>query len=309
MKTVTMFVIISILLMCIFICYLQLRRVKGPPMLIAIVAIFKNEQNYLQEWLDWHISQGIDHFYLYSNDVNIQNYPYLRDRRYAKYITLIEWTNKVNTKEGFSVQKQAYTHCIQNYKNQCQYLMMLDVDEFLVPVGDYINKTVVDVIDDLVVSKVTSAIKIPRYNYGSNGHKSMPRGGVMINYSKREKICSSYKTMTNTDFLAMDKAVYGVHEFPLIDNIDGKIYNNYFSYAKTGFPNGCKDFVGKVKNELPLVIKHYYTKSRSEYLDRCKLWKDGGVNNVNYRNNCEEKFYENDVNEVDDDVYGSDVFA
>ncbi|MBR0260666.1 MAG: glycosyltransferase family 2 protein [Selenomonadaceae bacterium] len=35
---------------------------------LAIVAILKNEGRYLKEWLDYHLSAGVDHFYLYDND-------------------------------------------------------------------------------------------------------------------------------------------------------------------------------------------------------------------------------------------------
>jgi hypothetical protein len=61
---------------------------------LTIMAIFKNEQDYMLEWLDHHINQGFDHFYLYCNDPNLSKYPYLNDKKYEKYITLIPWTDK-----------------------------------------------------------------------------------------------------------------------------------------------------------------------------------------------------------------------
>ena len=44
---------------------------------IAIMTIFKNEQDYMEEWLDHHINQGIEHIFMYCNDPNITNYSYL----------------------------------------------------------------------------------------------------------------------------------------------------------------------------------------------------------------------------------------
>ena len=35
---------------------------------LAIAAIFKNETPYLEEWLEYHLLVGFDHFYLYDND-------------------------------------------------------------------------------------------------------------------------------------------------------------------------------------------------------------------------------------------------
>ena len=35
---------------------------------LAVVAIFKNEGRYLDEWLAYHLLAGVEHFYLYNND-------------------------------------------------------------------------------------------------------------------------------------------------------------------------------------------------------------------------------------------------
>ena len=44
---------------------------------LSIMAIFKNEELYLEEWLQYHIKEGINHFYLYSNDKNMEKYNFL----------------------------------------------------------------------------------------------------------------------------------------------------------------------------------------------------------------------------------------
>jgi hypothetical protein len=253
---------------------------------LCIMAIFKNEQDYMKEWLDYHIDQGFDHFYLYCNDLQINNYVYLNN--YKEYITLIEWTTEKNDING-TIQRKAYTDCIKTYNNEYRYIMMLDLDEFVV---NTMGQKVIEYINSLSHNNV-SAIKIPRFNFGSNGHLIKPDGRVMDNYKQREKICSSYKTLANSNYINTNKKFYGVHDFNLFDH--GKIYNTYFSYNNGGFPSKChKDDI----NETPLIINHYYTKSYEEYMKRCDLWKDGGVNNIKYRKDCENNFYKNDVNEI-----------
>lgn len=266
-------------------CYQNNKKYK-----MTIMAIFKNEHEYLQEWIDHHISQGFDHIYLYCNDPRPENYPHLSLPYYKKYITLIHWVDKQNNK-GSTIQRQAYTHCVQNYNNEYQYIMMLDIDEFIIHTDH--KKKVKDFIN-LLDSGSTKAIKVQRYNFGSDGHIEKPKGKVMNNYNKHEKICSSYKTLANSDFINTGKDFYGVHDFRYL-NKSGKIYNEYFSYRYTGYPIGCKE---KSVNEIPLIINHYYTKSYEEYINRCKMWKNGGINNVGYRKNCEKLFKSKDVNEV-----------
>lgn len=259
---------------------------------LCIMAIFKNEELYLEEWIKHHINQGINHFYLYSNDVHMNKYPYLY--KYLEYITIIPWTDKINNKDD-TVQRQAYTHCIQNYNNEYKYIMMLDIDEFIVSQDK--NYRVSDIVSTLNGPN-TKAIKVQRYDFGSNNHIFKPDGNVMDNYKKREKVCSSYKTIANSDYIDTTQKFYGVHDFPFNDN-PGKVYNDYFGYfnhKKMGYPNSCQE---SSINEVPLVINHYYTKSYYEYLKRCELWKDGGVNTVGYRKDCAQLFEKKNKNEVD----------
>lgn len=260
---------------------------NGKKYILSIMGIFKNEHFYLKEWLDHHIEQGVDHFYMYSNDPEMEKYTFLSD--YMDHVTLIPWTEKTNN--GLStVQRQAYEHCVRTYYSETQYLMMLDIDEFLVSTD--LSKDVINVVKSLDTDQ-TKAIKVQRYNFGSDGHITKPKGRVMDNYTMHEKVCSSYKTIANTDYIDKNKNFFGVHDFPFVARY-GKVWNDYFNYAK-GYPGGCEqDDI----NEIPLVINHYYTKSYEEYLNRCKLWKHGGINNFGYRKDCEKKFDKENMNEV-----------
>ncbi|ARF09632.1 phosphorylcholine metabolism protein LicD and glycosyltransferase family 92 domain containing protein [Indivirus ILV1] len=255
---------------------------------ICIVAIFKNEQDYLEEWLIHHIDQGINHFYLYSNDPNMYKYSYLK--KYKNYITIIPWVDKKNNGSR-TIQRQAYEDCIKNYHDSSKYIMLLDIDEYLFPIIPKMK--VIDVINSIDNNDIKS-IKVPRYNFGSNGHFRKPYSNIVSSYLKHEKICSSYKTIANLSYVDLSLPFYGVHDFPFLDK-PGRVYNEYFDYKYLGYPNGCNK---NNKNEIPLVINHYYTKSYDEYLKRCEMWKNGGVNNVGYRKDCKNKFMEEDKNEV-----------
>ena len=35
---------------------------------VSLCLIFKNEAPFLKEWLDYHLTVGVDHFYLYNNN-------------------------------------------------------------------------------------------------------------------------------------------------------------------------------------------------------------------------------------------------
>jgi hypothetical protein len=261
---------------------------------ISIMAIFKSEQDYMKEWLEHHISQGFEQIYLYSNDPNIHLYPYLKEPKYIPYIKLIDWTDKKNNGMD-TIQRQAYTHCVQTYSHETQFLMMLDLDEFVLPIKSY--PTVSKFIHSLKPQwDKICAFKIQRYDFGSGGHITKPNGLVIESFKFHEKVCSSFKTLANTDYIDKSSKFWRVHDFNFIPNKYGKIFNSYFGYHETGFPNSCKP---NSINEIPLVINHYYTKSYEEYLSRCELWETGGVNPIGHRTDCENKFKSRDVNEVE----------
>jgi hypothetical protein len=83
-------------------------------MKVALVCIAKNEDHYIDEWVDYHLALGFDQIFVYENDWQCQN----------EKVVKITWP-------GEAVQKQAYNHFIQNHK-EFDWVAFLDVDEFLV---------------------------------------------------------------------------------------------------------------------------------------------------------------------------------
>lgn len=295
--------LILFILIIIFVCikyiskiYIQKETFKLEPKKynLSIMAIFKNEHDYMEEWLDYHISQGFDQIYLYCNDPNLNLYTYLSYPKYISYIKLIDWVNKQNNGMD-TIQRQAYTHCVKTFSQETQFLMMLDLDEFVIPIKSY--SSVLDYIISLKPQwNDITAFKIQRYDFGSSGHITKPQTSVMDSYKFHESICSSFKTLANTDYIDKTSKFWRVHDFNFVSGKLKKIYNSYFGYHETGFPNSCKQ---NSINEIPLVINHYYTKSYNEYLTRCEMWEKGGINPVGFRTDCVNKFKSRDINEVE----------
>ena len=61
---------------------------------ISICLLAKNENNYINEWLKWHIDLGVEHFYIYDNDSDIP----LINNIYKDYFSLPTYKGK---KYGF----------------------------------------------------------------------------------------------------------------------------------------------------------------------------------------------------------------
>lgn len=91
---------------------------------VSLCLIFKNEAPFLKEWLDYHLTVGVNHFYLYNNNSD-DNYKEIVKPYVEKgIVTLIEWPYDHS-------QFKAYKHCYDNFRSETNWLSFLDADEFL----------------------------------------------------------------------------------------------------------------------------------------------------------------------------------
>lgn len=95
----------------------------------SLVLIFKDEAQYLREWIEYHLMLGVDHFYLYQNN-STDDYltviqPYLDDGR----ISLIDWPD-------YPGQYSAYLHWYKTYRRETEWVSFIDADEFLCPISE-----------------------------------------------------------------------------------------------------------------------------------------------------------------------------
>lgn len=99
---------------------------------LAICAIFQDEAPYMKEWLDFHLKQGVEHFYLYNNlsKDNFQSVlkPYIK----KKLVTLEEWPyDYCDVYEWTRIQCDAYMTCVRMHEQECKWIAFIDLDEFL----------------------------------------------------------------------------------------------------------------------------------------------------------------------------------
>ena len=92
---------------------------------VAIAAIARNENLYINEWIQYHRELGIAHFYIYDNSFG--NEPRLEqaiDQKHVGYVTVVD------AYEETAYQKEAYTDAYQRFGGKHDYMMFIDKDEF-----------------------------------------------------------------------------------------------------------------------------------------------------------------------------------
>ena len=213
---------------------------------------FKNENPYLKTWIDYHLKVGVDHFYLYDQDGSEEAKNILKPYEEKGQVTRHPWTHLDGTKyDGATKWYQrnknhmGFAHAAKNYRNEFQWLMKIDVDEFLYPLED--KMSLIDWLKTVDVKKI-KGVKVPRINFGNNNHDTTPTEPILKAYTKRENDYSDHKDLGNGDFLSSNRFAYSAHWW-------------HYKYFKSGS-------ILKEHDEIGWRINHYYTKSLEEYMGR-----------------------------------------
>ena len=255
---------------------------------LAITAIIKNEGRYIEEWIKYHVIVGVEKFYLYDNESTDNTKKILEPYVKCGLVDFIYFP-------GEAKQHPAYIDALKRYKNECEFMAVIDGDEFIRPMDK--NKNIYDIIKEIMLNtkvKRVVGIVVPWKNFGSSGYvKTRLTGGVLGNFTHRQ-----------TD------------EDALIRNNAGKTICNprkVITFVNPHFPYTAKflnvinengDIVPDAASRViphKICIHHYFTKSKEEYIERRSIGKaDSCHNDLNHFRTLDE-FYARDFNDVYDD--------
>ena len=139
---------------------------------LTLCLICKNENDYLPEWLDYHILMGVDRFYIYDNESHISLRESLADYIARGWVAVMDIPGK-------AVQLYAYDHCLQTFGAHTRWMGFIDADEFLVP------KNTLDLKDLLRGYEAYGGLAVSSLFFGSSGRKKRPAIGQIATYTLR----------------------------------------------------------------------------------------------------------------------------
>lgn len=220
---------------------------------VAICAIFKNEAQYLDEWINYHLIVGIDHFYMYNNNSEDDYLSVLQKYIDQGVVTLIQW-------EKNQAQMECYVDCINRFKDETNWLGFIDIDEFINPIDE-----------DNVYSflkpfeKKYGSVVIYWKFFGTSHLKDRDRKGLVCEdfticwpkYSNIGKcfLNTAYDIDVKNHLICLHHRLWtirGKHSVPPVNQL-----------SKFDI-----EFHHKVKKHFPIQINHYFTKSYAEYIEK-----------------------------------------
>lgn len=91
----------------------------------SICLIIKDENEYINEWLEWHIRIGFEHFFIYDNESKVPIQKSV-NKDYIPFCTFINYP----TIDG-NTQLACYNNILRKYGKATKWLAFIDTDEFI----------------------------------------------------------------------------------------------------------------------------------------------------------------------------------
>jgi hypothetical protein len=259
---------------------------------LSIVACFLNENDYLKEWIDFHILMGVNHFFLYNtgvidtylspkheiyieNFVKKDNYKMVSEvikteNQEDKYKLILEdplpilkpYIEKgiityIPWKKSFD-QAEIYNQAYRTYGNTSFWMAFLDIDEFLYP-----NNPNEDLKLILHTFRNYPSIAVHSLFFGSSGHLKKSNQPVLERFYLRASDDCPIKGYNDlTKIIAQPKYIRkfkNAHSCYLINDIKGVNTNREFIRNKA-----CNR---PIYHNI-LRINHYHVKSKEEFILR-----------------------------------------
>lgn len=250
----------------------------------SIASIIKNESPYILEWIAYHLSIGVEHFYIADNCSDDGQYQLLEALQDLGIVTLFHQENL----ESKSAQVTAYNKIIKMTSHTSKLVAFIDGDEFI---------TIRNVerfearLDSLINDDLCGAIAINWKTFGSSGKERFEEGLVI----ERFLHCGSNEYRGNRTIKTISKPTF-VKRQMIHHAILKKGRYEHISLDGVTFESGDRQGPRTTNFSYDVAqINHYVVKSKEEFIT--KKMNRGCANRGKEKIKFLQYFNKNDVND------------
>ena len=245
---------------------------RKPDCRLAVCAIAKDEGPYFKEWLDWHISQGVEKFYIYDNESTDCTREVLRPYIESGVVEYCYYP-------GYRRQIAAYDDCMDRHRFDTRWLAFIDLDEFIVPIADSSIPEFLKRFED------SPAVEINWLIYGSGGAEKKSPDPVMQRF--RHHSLPGHRLNRHVKSIVDPRRVFvmtGCHEAARIDGIAADSHGDPIT----------RKFREREPQQDVIRVNHYAVRSKEEFIEKQNRGRASGTQ----RTIPMDYFYNYDLNDI-----------
>lgn len=215
---------------------------------LSACCIVKDENEYLEEWIRYHLHIGVEHFFIYDNGSAIPVKETIHELGLTEFVTVIYYPGK-------NKHVSAYSNCLKTFGKSSQWIAYIDVDEFIVPKNA--NHSLPEFLLDY---EGYGGLGVNWLIFGSSGHTKRTHQPQLESFTFRSEPVFSpnnhIKSIVQPKYV---KSAFKSHCFRYIDG--KKCVNENLLEIKESF---SENSVSKIQ------LNHYYCRSLEEYHNKIK---------------------------------------
>lgn len=214
----------------------------------SICLIIRNDHEYLEEWLRWHVGQGVEHFYIYdhASEPSIKEFAKALPDGLQERLTIIDFSQS----HDFA-QHDAYNHCLKKFGRESRWIGYVDSDEMVRVVDGTDLKTFLKDFED------NAGLFIGWKTYGANGQR------YKSDLPVRERFPTESKS---TSQQGLGKVFVQPYYMRQMLTHNGYTVDGYSVVDENKAPVEDGGAWQKGLTTDKICIDHYYTKSYEEWL-------------------------------------------
>jgi len=240
---------------------------------LAIGAIFKDEFEYILEWLGWHQIAGFHNFYIADNASTDGTRELLEALSDIKQINIIYQPTRENIAGVINNQTAAYERISQLFLGNVEGILFIDADEFLIH-ESMIDGAEYKLLHDLFGDPKIAMVGINWRTFGSSGQKTWESGLVIERFNEYFKAAGNHKPLVTHNRLKSISRIkftrgISVHVSDFCeDALCVDPLGNAIEFVSVNNTPVKISSLSKHVSESPLRINHYVIKSWEEFVTK-----------------------------------------
>ncbi|MCF0069479.1 glycosyltransferase family 92 protein [Dyadobacter sp. CY261] len=246
-----------------------------PEYYLSVCCIIKDENEYLEEWLEYHRKIGVAHFFIYDNGSKVPVKQFIKTLNYSEVTTVTDMP-------GQNKHVKAYQHCIDSFGHLSKWIAFIDMDEFIVPKTD--NP---ELPEFLKMYEDYGGLGVSWQIFGSNNHVHKPAGSQLENFTRRAEV--SFHPNRHIKSIVQPKWVASAYKSHCFRYKAGFFcVNEHFMQIDDATTDVSVDTI---------QLNHYYCRSLEEYQQKVER----GISDTKRKRKLEEFHnHDRDANAVED---------